>query len=180
MKAIIIFIFSFFLTKSSFTQTITTNPELDKFVGVWRWVNDSDTLEITLQKQIAITPFTNKQCEVLTGWHRYIKDGVQQQSSYQYIGRNVNLDNNDPSTDLKNTMEATVYSTSSNRAFFYSIWDLSLHKNFNLWLTLLPNSTTQATWVLKQPRGLYVGPEGLNGGFLMPKNLVLTKVVMKF
>ena len=64
-----------------------------------------------------------------------------------------------------------------NQAFFYTFWDLALHKNFNLWLTLLPNSTTQATWELKQGRGgLYVGPPGLNGVYSMPKQIIITKL----
>ncbi|HAZ92090.1 MAG: hypothetical protein IPO46_05715 [Chitinophagaceae bacterium] len=176
MKPIIIIIFSFFLTKSSFTQTITTNPQLDKFVGVWRWTSGADTVEITLQKQVYILQFTNKHSEVLVGWHRYVKNGVLQQSSYQYLGRDVNLDFNDAALDAKTTLLGTVYSTSSNKAYFYAFWDLVLHKGFELFLTLLPNSNTQATWVLKQPRGLYTGPEGLNGVFSMPRNLVLTKL----
>ncbi|HRB30516.1 MAG TPA: hypothetical protein PK872_03295, partial [Ferruginibacter sp.] len=81
------------------------------------------------------------------------------------------------SIDLKSTLGGMTYSSNNRQAYFYSFWDLVLHKNFNLWLTLLPGSTTQATCKLTQSRGgLYAGPEGLNGVFSMPKNLVLTKL----
>ncbi|MBK8712849.1 MAG: hypothetical protein IPL97_13440 [Niastella sp.] len=33
MKSTIIILFSFFLIKNSFAQTVATDPELDKFVG---------------------------------------------------------------------------------------------------------------------------------------------------
>ena len=176
MKSIIISSIFCLLNIICVGQAVSTDQEIDKFVGVWRWVNGSDTMEITLQKQVFIMPFTNFQSEIIVGWHRYIKNGGLQQSSYQYIGRDVNLDFNDNSVDAKTTLKGMTYRSNNREAFFYTFWDLSLHKNFNLWLNLLPNSTTQATWVLKQPRGLYVGPEGLNGVFSMPKNLVLTKL----
>ncbi len=178
MKSLFIFLSLFFLTKDSDAQTVTINPELNKFVGVWRWTSGTDTIEITLQKQVYINYLANNtQTEMLVGWHRYIKSAILQQSSYQYIGRNENLDYNDNSLDFKNTLLGTVYNTKPNEVFFLTCWDLVLHKNFNLWLTLLPGSTTQATWKLTQGRGgLYAGPEGLNGIFSMPKNLVLTKL----
>ena len=177
MKPTIIILFSFFLIKNSFAQTVATDPELDKFVGVWRWKNGTDTMEITLQKQVYFLQFTNTYSEILVGWHRYIKNGTLQQSSYQYLGRDVNLDFNDNSIDLKSTLGGMTYSSNNRQAYFYTFWDLALHKNFNLWLTLLPNSTTQATWELKQGRcGLYVGPPGLNGVYSMPKQIIITKL----
>ena len=174
-----LFLISLLISTTSLlkSQTVTTNPEINKFVGVWRWTSGTDTLEITLEKQMYINYLTNWKSDALIGWHRYIRNGVLQQSSYQYLGRNVNLDFNETGSDLKTTLNGTVYNSKVNQAFFYTFWDLALHKNFNLWLTLLPNSTTQATWELKQGRGgLYVGPPGLNGVYSMPKQINITKL----
>lgn len=177
MKSYFLWTILIFSIKFSIGQAVTTNPELDKFVGVWRWTSGADTMEITVQKQVYILYFTDNHSEILVGWHRYVKNGVLQQSSYQYIGRDINLDFNDATPDAKTTLLGTVYSTSTNKAYFYSFWDLSLHKSFNLWLTFLPGSTTQATWKLSQGRGgLYAGPSGSNGIYSMPKQLVLTKL----
>ena len=161
-----LFLISLLISTTSLlkSQTVTTNPEINKFVGVWRWTSGTDTLEITLEKQMYINYLTNWKSDALIGWHRY-------------LGRNVNLDFNETGSDLKTTLNGTVYNSKVNQAFFYTFWDLALHKNFNLWLTLLPNSTTQATWELKQGRcGLYVGPPGLNGVYSMPKQIIITKL----
>jgi hypothetical protein len=177
MKSLTLNVVFFLLIKVCAAQTTTLNPELNKFVGVWRWVNSTDTLEITLQKQIYINYLVNTQEEMLVGWHRYVKNGVLQQSSYPYISRNINIDFDDNSLDFKNTLFGTVYNTKPNEVFFITLWDLVLHKNFELWFTLLPNSTNQAVWKLTQGRGgLYAGPHGLNGVYSLPKEIILNKL----
>ena len=153
---------------------IHTDPGLDKFVGHWRWINLADTVEIILQKQTVTNPMSFNTVEVIAGWHRYVKNGMVQQSSVQFVGTVLFSDFNNPASYEKVTMVAGSYGV--NALLVSPFIDIQLHKNFELFLTLLPNSLTQLNWDLRQPRGLYAGPAGLNGVFSLPKNLVLTKL----
>lgn len=175
MKRILLFI-ACLLSYTAFSQTVIINNDINKFVGTWRWTSGSDTVEIVLEKQVYVIPLTGSHTEDLVGWHRYVKNGSLLQSSLQYVGRDVNIDFNSNSLDMKTTLHGSSYQNNPNEVFFTRFWDLSLHKNFELFFTMLPNSTTQVNWVLKQPRGIYVGPPGLNGIYSLPKQLTLTKL----
>ena len=159
-----------FITLKSDAQIIVNN-DINKFVGIWRWSSGNDTVEITLQKQNY-----HNQFQTLCGWHKYVKNGILIESSYQYIGRDINVDFSSNDADFKTTLNGSCYPSTPNNIFFTRFWDLSLHKNFNLFLNMLPGSTTQATWKLRQPRGVYVGPPGKNGLFTLPRDLIMTKL----
>jgi hypothetical protein len=153
---------------------IHTDPGLDKFAGHWRWVNIADTVEIILQRQTVTNPMSFNTVEVIAGWHRYVENGMVQQSSFQFVGTVVFSNFNNPSSFEKVTMVGGSYSV--NTLLASPFIDIHLHKTFELFLTLLPNSLTQLNWDLRQPRGLYAGPVGLNGIFSLPRTLVLTKL----
>ena len=173
MKSIVFIYLIFSLQSSLFAQT-QTDPGLDKFIGNWRWVNNTDTLEIVLQKQTVNHPITGVSFETISGWHKYVLNGALQQSSINYVGTLAFSDFNNPNSAEKVTIMANSY---GNRCLLAAPFiDVHLHKTFELFLTLLPNSLTQLNWDLRQPRGLYAGPAGLNGVFSLPKNLVLTKL----
>jgi hypothetical protein len=150
-----------------------TTSQLDKFVGTWRWVSNNDTVSIVLEKQnVQIYPGYIK--TLIVGWHKYVKNGILIQSSFQYIGRDKNLDLNSTATDLKTTLMGHL--SSPNSIWCTTFWDLSLHKSFYLYLTLLPNSTTQLKWNLRQHNGIYSGPSGTFGLFTLPKSLIMAKL----
>lgn len=152
----------FFIASISHSQIITNN-DINKFTGTWRWTVGVDTVEIVLEKQVATLPLTGTSSETLVGWHRYVRNGVINQSSMQHVGRDINVDFNSTASDLKTTLRGTAYDTRPNEVFFYTCWDLVTHKSVNLYFELLPSSTTQATWKLK-------------GNSVLPRNLVLTKL----
>lgn len=160
MKTIALLIFSL-ITFSTYSQTITNN-DIDKFVGAWRWTSGTDTVEIVLQKQVYNIPMTGTSTEILVGWHKYVKNGLLNQSSMQYVGRDVNIDFNSSAADLKTTLRGGTYSSNPNKVFFHTFWDLNKHQSSDLYFELLPNSTTQVSWTLR-------------GNSVLPKNLVLTK-----
>ena len=174
MKVIRLIIICFIL-KDAYAQVVVPNNLLNKFVGTWRWTSGTDTVEIVLEKQPFLIPQTGSNTESLVGWHKYVKNGVINQSSYPYIGQSINSEYNDLGLDMKTTLTGCTYSRIPNEVYFYCFWDLVLHMNFNIFFTLQPGSTTKANWELRQPRGLYIGPPGLNGVFTLPKQLVLTK-----
>jgi hypothetical protein len=175
MRIIIIF-FTSLLCVASAAQSVVIDNNLNKFVGTWRWTSGTDTVEIVLQKQVYNIPMTGSNSEALAGWHRYVKNGVLVQSSLQYTGRDINIDFNSHNVDFKTTLNGFTHPSQPQQVYFILFWDLTLHKSFELFFTMLPNSTTQARWELKQPRGIYTGPEGLNGVFTLPKHLVLNKL----
>lgn len=161
------------ISASAFSQA-TTNPELDKFVGTWRWTSGNDTVIIVLQKQVTNLPTGTSSNEILVGWHKYVENGQLIQSSLQYIGQDINNEN----IPLGNDLNITLYgfTKSPTEMWFVRFWDLTLHKNCNLFLKLLPNTTTQATWKLTNPNGTrYSGPSGTYNQFTLPIDLVLTK-----
>ena len=79
-------IFLCFIWGEAYTQTVVQNNLLNKFVGTWRWTSGTDTVEIVLEKQVYIIPMTGSHTEKLVGWHKYVKNGIINQSSYQCIG----------------------------------------------------------------------------------------------
>jgi uncharacterized protein DUF6705 len=168
----ILFIFLLVITLTTHAQ-VQTDPEADKFVGTWRWTSGTDTVIIVLEKQVYNIPITGSNAEALVGWHKYVKNGQVIQSSLQYVGRDVNIDSNSTSLDFKTTLNGNT--RSSTAVLFRTFWDLTLHKNFELYFSLLPGSTTQATWKLTEPQGIYNGPNGTSGMCTLPKSLTLIK-----
>jgi hypothetical protein len=167
MKRIII-IFTFLVGSQVTAQTNTT---FNKFIGTWQWVSGNDTVRITLEQQtIQLYPGFTKQS--LVGWHKYVKNGIQIQSSMQYIGRDENLDNLSNDIDAKNTLRG--HAKNSNSIWFTTFWDLTLHKRFYLFLTLIPNSTTQAGWKLRAADHTAKSTTKC-GNCVLPKDLILTK-----
>lgn len=172
MKNIIIYI-SIFLTSFHLSAQTITDPELDKFVGTWKWTSSTEEVTITLAKQLVIRPNTGEQREMLVGWHSFTRNGNVVETSMSHLGRDVNIDYGSSDIDLKVTLRGISRGTTS--VHFPVFWDLTLHKSCVLDLTLLSGSTTQATWRLKDGNGVYAGPVGTSGAFTLPTNLVLTK-----
>lgn len=171
MRRVFILFFVVVLPFKIFGQVHHTYHELDKFVGTWRWVSGNDTVEIVLQKQViyydAATP---SNIESLVGWHRYVKNGVLKENSMQFIGSSYNTGS--AANNVKSTLLGGVQKPTN---LYMNFSDLTLNKNEELWFTLLPASLTQATWKLREPRGLYMGSAGTAGKVTLPKDLKLIK-----
>lgn len=160
MKKIIFLILVFICAKNSYTQ-IRYNPELDKFVGTWKWMSGTDTVIVILEKQVQNMP-TKNNLELIVGWHKYVKNGQVVESSLQHAGLNINGEDSYNGSDLRITLRGNTRAQIPKRLWFYTFWDLTLHKRSYVYLTLLPNSTTQASW-------------NLRGQSVLPSDLVLTK-----
>lgn len=138
-------------------------PELDKFVGTWRWVSGSDTVEIRLFKQAIHYPQPlNYDVEALVGWHKYVNNGVTIETSLQFTGL--------PRTGGHSTMLA--WDQTPNKVYG-TFTDLTKNKNCDIYLTMTNAAYTQLDWKLKEPRG--IRPAGFQYGFTLPVNLTLTK-----
>ena len=173
MKYILVLI----LTTSTYLSKCQTtiDPELDKFVGTWSWVSGTDTVLIVLEKQVLNNPLTNTSSEILTGWHKYVKNGITIENSHQYIGRNINLDFDSTFTDLRITMQGIT--RGARKILFHRFWDITLHKRCNVNFELLTNSLTQAKWQLTNPPSTkYTGPPGTYDLFTLPRALTFTKL----
>jgi hypothetical protein len=170
MKKILIIIAIIF-SKICSAQTLpaqgsyTTNSQLDKFVGTWIWTSGTDTMKIVLQKQFVHhkTPYSFEY-ESLVGWHRYVKNGIQVESSLQYAGT--------PYSNGYNTLLGGTVGE-ARRIRFTTFKDLTKNKKTNaLFFTLLPNSNILANWNLKSSEGLQTNYQY---GFTVPRQMTFSK-----
>jgi hypothetical protein len=140
-----------------------SKPELDKFVGTWRWVSGHDTVEIHLFKQAIHYPEPlNYDVEALVGWHKYVKNGIVIETSLQFSGL--------PRTGG----HSTILSWNQSPTKTYGVFnDLTKGKRCDLYLNMINAANTQLNWTLKEPRG--IRPTGFQYGFTLPTNLTLTK-----
>jgi hypothetical protein len=162
----------FFSTSISYGQ-IKVNPYLNKFIGTWRWTSGTDTLEIKLEKQVRLN------LEVMVGWHKYVKNGIIIQSSYQHFGMNTNVDQNSSDLEPKITLGAFNNIKSQRMLFFTKIWDINYHQCFEGFLTLQANSLNQANFKISNPTGPNYSRQFNPLGIIypkMPKNVVMTKL----
>lgn len=155
------FIFGLLLFSSLIGFGQTNSSNLDYYEGKWRWISNSDTLEIYLQRSEILVPQTNAISQVLIGWHRYVKDGTQKQSSFQYIGCDPNIDINSTDLDLKITIEAV--SGTPNNLFVYLFWDLETHNSSTIRITKDQFVLNKLNWML-------------NGNSSLPKQITLDRV----
>jgi hypothetical protein len=177
MKKIIITLLLGIFTKILFAQpgvpghppgSYTTNAELNKFVGTWIWTSNTDTIKFVFQKQRIHFPapwFYDD--DALVGWHKYVKNGVLIESDLQKIGT-IYTGLNTQASMFGSTQKPT-------NIYFTTFRDLTLNKRCDAYFTLLPNSTTQAKWIVKDPRGIYRGPQGTISMYTLPSNIVFTK-----
>jgi hypothetical protein len=144
--------------------THVASPNLDKFVGTWQWISGTDTVKIVLAKQNIYMPAPmDNTIETLVGWHRYVKNGIEVESSLQYLNSTFNSGHH------------TLFGgdISPTKIYFTTFKDITKNKQCNLYFTLLTGSVTQATWKLFESRGLR--KTGYTLGFTLPNNITLTK-----
>ncbi|RAV28477.1 DUF6705 family protein [Sinomicrobium soli] len=141
------------------------DPESDKFIGEWRWVNGQDTLEISLKKGNIADPFgVGYRLDVLIGFHRYKKGNTVIESSYANI-----------STDAADKKWTLLGGSDNDDAMVFSgrLKDISKNKSGNLRMVLNADRT-QLTWELSNSEGVRIGE--YDWGFTLPKQLTLHKV----
>lgn len=141
------------------------NNYINKFEGVWQWVNGSDTLILKLKK-------TNKQFgdyteDVLLGVHKYIKNGLvlddalnKYDSMILYYKKSTALLYQNQGTDTSKV--------------FGSIKDLSKKKTNTLYLQFVDGMPPTIIWHLETTEGTFIDPS-FQYGLTMPKDIILTK-----
>jgi hypothetical protein len=170
MKKLLIII----LFATAFSNAYSQTSNMDAFVGTWQWSSGTDTLTLVIQKQNNITIYPGYTRPALVGWHRYVKNGIEKESSFQYIGRDENLDDTPPnSLDVKNTLFG--FSKTPGKAYFTDFWNLTYHRSDEMYLTFLPNSTTQVAMKIRGHNGVFNGLPKDRHKYSMPTNLILTK-----
>jgi hypothetical protein len=171
MKNIVMLVFTLTIISKIYAQngphpagSYVSRPNLDKFVGTWQWVSGADTVKVVLAKQAIYAPAPmDYTFEALVGWHRYVKNGVEIESSLQYVN----------STFSSGHYTLFGSDRSSTKLYFTSFEDLTKNKECDLYFNLVAGSLTQATWKLTERRGLR--KTGYTLGFTLPNNITLTK-----
>ncbi len=175
MKPIIFFIFCFSLCHTAIAQpppsgSYRQDTALNKFVGTWQWVSGTDTVTIVFQKQKMYYPSpANYYVDALVGWHKYTKSGKLIES---YLGHS-----NTP-FDQYSTFIGNSNATNSLSVTLFS-QDFLNHKGGEVYLTLVPNKTTQGQWNLHNKEGIKVSLPGqppFITGFTLPTSMVMTKI----
>jgi hypothetical protein len=138
-------------------------PELDKFVGTWRWVSGADTLELKLYKQAIHFPEPmDFDVENIIGWHRYVKNGVLIESSFPYAGLPYIGGH------------STVFAWGQSPIKLYGNFnDLTKKKRCDIYLLMTNSSYTEISWKIMETRGMTL--PGFQYGFTLPVSLTLTK-----
>lgn len=175
MKHIFLVVF-IFLSLSGKAQpphpagTYTTHPELNEFIGTWRWTSGTDTVILVLKKQmIYYPPIMDYNEERLVGWHKYVKNGVVIESDLQSVGVQWLWGHVWES-------QASLFGAGNglHKIYFTTFKDYTIHKKAEMRFEMLPGSTTQAKWELRNTRGLK--PWNFNYDLTLPKDLILTKL----
>lgn len=90
MKTALTLLFAILL-QSTFSQTIISHPELDKFVGTWQYINGNTTFIIKLKKVSYYFRSDNTTEEILMGTHSYTENGIlldDNNSLFPNVGQN--------------------------------------------------------------------------------------------
>jgi len=143
--------------------SFNSKPELDKFVGTWKWVSGNDTVILALYKQaIYYAPPLNYHVENIVGWHRYVKNGVLVENSSQYSGQSYIGGH------------STILAWAKSATKIYGVFeDITKNKDCDLYLTMVDNTYTQMNLKIGESRG--IRPTGFQYGFTLPTSIVLTK-----
>lgn len=179
MKRIIIIILVAFSTTQSYCQifpptgSINYNPQLDKFVGTWKWTNGNNEVTVKLKKMIYHYNMNGGyDREKLVGCHRYVKNGIVIED---YLPQFDTLTQNNPVSLLLSKSK----NLNSNPLMVRSlVRDNALNKNEELRLTFSDSGPVPTlTWSL-YPVGTTYRP-GIDptptDDTTMPQNLVLIK-----
>ena len=169
MKNIILaitFLLAYSISKGQYpcpADSFTSHPELNKFVGDWKWGSGTDSVILHLEKQFILYPAPlNIDEENLVGWHKYIKNGIIVEASLQYSG--LPYIGGHSSILGRNESPVKIYGT---------FREHTKSKKCDLYLTMIDSSYSQMEWRLYESRGLT--PDGFIKGFTLPVSIVLVK-----
>lgn len=168
MNKLLTILLFFYITKANAQAqypvgSYNANPELIKFEGTWKWASGNDSLIIFLQKQPIHFPAPLEyDVEHIIGCHKYYKNGLLVESSYQFAGLPYYGGH------------STVFVWSQSLVKLYGNFrDKSKNKRCDVYLTMVNTQHTQMSLKFTEPRG--ITPVGFIYGFTMPNNIVLTK-----
>lgn len=147
------------------------NNYINKFEGTWQWVSNSDTVTIKLKKMT--TKFVrpeNAFGEHLLGCHRYVKNGIEVESSLGKYDSLVNHNMQKLRTIYAYNMEDMDTSKAEG-----SMRDISKQKRISVFFEYLSN--TQIRMILKNTEGTKVAVPGkpYYSGITLPRGIILTK-----
>jgi hypothetical protein len=172
VKGIILIVISSFIVGSINGQdspapgSTIYSPELNKFVGTWKYKCGNDELIFVLEKQAVNTPSpSNLTLENIVGWHKWTENGVVKQGTLAYVGSPYSLH--------KHTIAGFYQTLNNGYTLQGSFIDNTKDKRCDFLLTMTDGSFTQMTLTLKESPGLK--PHGFQWGFSIPANAVLVK-----
>lgn len=147
------------------------NPNLDKFVGTWKWQNGNKSFTIVLKKQnITLPPIDkNVTADIIYGFHQYNNGSEIIETSLNFQNTNFN--------DKKSTiLGGTRYR--NNQIIKGSIDHLSKNKSVNFEIEYI-NDTQIKLVSLENPPGIKLvidNQPDYDWEITLPQDIVLTKL----
>lgn len=118
-----------------------SGPDLDKFVGTWKYMGGNKSFTIVLEKQVVTSPPpTNWQFENIIGWHEYIENGVTTESSLIFVGQSFD--------SAKWTIFGQNKTRNNGLTLTGSIFDITKNKTCSIELSMTNANNTQISMVI--------------------------------
>lgn len=141
------------------------NNYINKFEGVWKWINGNDTLILKLKKTNKL--FGDYTEDVLLGVHKYVKNGI-------VIDDALNKYDSMVLHYKKSTTLLYQNQGMDTSKVFGSVKDLTKKKTNNLYLQYHNGIPPTLSWRLETAEGTFLDPN-FQSGLTMPKDIILIK-----
>lgn len=150
---------------------VNPNPNLDKFIGTWKWQSGNKSFTIVLKKQNITLPPINKNvtADIIYGFHQYNNGNEIFESSMSFQSTNFN--------DKKSTILSLGSISTNYNELNGTISHLSKNKSVNFEIEYI-NATQIKLVSLKNPPGikLVIGNQpDYDWEITLPQNIILTK-----
>ena len=173
----IFLIFSIFFTLTSNAQLPQSgehlyHPNMDNFVGTWKWISGNDVFTFKLKKVHLYYPAHGYYDDMIMGSHCYIKNGIiieDNLADFPSVGQN-----------LKGSIYIWYHNSNNTPNNIYGqVKDPLNNKSERLYLEFLPAATPTLHWTLESLGGgnsYLIGTTPIKGiGWTLPADIILVK-----
>jgi hypothetical protein len=138
-------------------------------LGIWQWTSSQDTFTIKLIKDSIFLKQRETRLVIVTGWHRFIKDGKVLESSMEY------------SDTIKNKYTTIVGSKIERNILSFIFNDITRDRSFEVKFELIGVNDSRAVWSSYYLERIRVNepPPKFKDGQTIPSDIILKKLNLK-
>lgn len=148
------------------------NPELNKFVGTWKWQENNKSFTIVLKKQnITLPPLSrNVKADIIYGYHQFIDNGLIIENSLDNISSTYNdmyfsISGGMGILGTNNTLKGNFFNISKNNKKLH--FEIEYLDSTHIKLVSLKNAPGTKVVVGNQP--------DYDWSISLPQNIIFTK-----